>query len=107
MGSPVPEFRDQKSIRLLRDVDEHWEQVENGRSLAEVRVTRPDEGPGRIEYNNKHIWIGGFNTLEILQWADEVEEAVRQQAEADELRCRLQINRLRNTSPINYTATNR
>jgi len=66
MGSPVPEFRDQKSIRLLRDVDEHWEQVENGRSLAEARVTRPDEGPGRIEYNNKHIWIGGFNTLEIF-----------------------------------------
>lgn len=83
LGSDVPEIRDQKLIRLLRDVDEHWEQVENGRSLAELHVTDPDEGPGRITYNNKHVWIGGFDTLEILDWAEQVDVAVRDQAQAE------------------------
>ena len=57
--------------------------MDNGRSLAELRLTTPDEDLGRIEYTNKHIWIGGFRTLEILDWAAEVGEAVRKQAEAD------------------------
>jgi hypothetical protein len=82
-GVVVPQIRNQDLIRFLRDVDEHWEQVTGGRSLAKLRQTRPDEGPGRIEYNNKHVWIGGFNTLEILNWAMEVDKAVRKQAEVE------------------------
>jgi hypothetical protein len=78
-GVPVPQLQDSKLIRLLRDVDEHWEQVDQGRSLNELRQLMPDEGPGRIEYTNKYIWFGGMNTLELIHWADEVDKVVRQQ----------------------------
>ena len=56
-GVPVPQLQDSKLIRLLRDVDEHWEQVDQGRSLNELRQLMPDEGSGRIEYTNKYIWL--------------------------------------------------
>ena len=77
----VPQLRDQKLIRLLRDIDEHWEQVEDGRSLAELRALMPDETPTRIVYNGQFIQIGGFDTREIAEWAVQVDAAVRAQLE--------------------------
>lgn len=51
--------------------------------LAQLRLMMSDEGPGHIEYTNKHIWIGGSHTLEILDWAVGVDNAVRKHAAAE------------------------
>lgn len=82
-GIEVPLIRNQKLIRLLRDVDEHWEQVEDGRSLAELQALMPEEGPTRVVYTGKYIEIGGFDTREIAEWAAQVDAAVRAQLEEE------------------------
>jgi hypothetical protein len=79
----LPTVRDQRIIRLLRDIDEHWEQpVGTGRSLTELRITRPDVGPGQIASDGKRVWVGKVTTTELLTWAEEVDQAVRNRAEA-------------------------
>jgi hypothetical protein len=79
LGAAVPQIRERTSTRLLRDVDEHWEKVEDGRSLAELRALLPDETATRIVYSGKYIQIGGFDTREIADWAVLVDAAVRAQ----------------------------
>ena len=80
----LPRLREDKMLRLLRDIDEHWEQGNETRSLAELREWKPDyePGPGRIWFNNKHVWIGDTSTTEISEWIQDVGRSVRELAEA-------------------------
>ena len=50
----LPHVREMKALRLLRDIDEHWEQAE-GRSLMKMRQTRSDVEAGKMWFNNKHV----------------------------------------------------
>lgn len=61
----LPAARDMKVLRLLRDIDEHWEQLD-GRSLQEMRDRDRDVRPGAMWFNNKHIWIGDVGTSELM-----------------------------------------
>ena len=78
----LPAVRDMKVLRLLRDIDEHWEQVEEGRSLAEMRQIDNTVRAGMICYNNKHIWIGDVSTGELASWLFELDRAARDRAAA-------------------------
>jgi hypothetical protein len=77
----VPQLPDRKVLKWLRDVDEHWEQVERGESLAMLRDRMPEEGPTRVVYTGKYIEIGGIDTREIASWAVDVDRVVRAQLE--------------------------
>ena len=78
----LPKVRDMKVLRLLRDIDEHWEQLD-GRSLKEMRVSRPEAGPGQMWHNNKHIWIGDVDTEELAGWLRDVDRVVRERSATD------------------------
>jgi len=80
----LPRLREDKMLRLLRDIDEHWEQGDETRSLAELREWKPDfePGPGRFWFNNNHVWIGDTSTTEIYEWIQDVGRAARERAEA-------------------------
>lgn len=75
----VPQLRNRKVLKWLRDVDEHWEQIENGDSLAKLQALIPEEGPTRVVYTGKYIRIGDFDTQEIAEWAAQVDHVVRAQ----------------------------
>jgi hypothetical protein len=79
----LPDIRNQKAIRLLRDIDEHWEQpVGVGRSLTEMRQTDPDAGYGQVRWNNKHLWLGDVSLEEFADWVNDVAQQVRSTAAA-------------------------
>jgi hypothetical protein len=78
----LPAVRDMKVLRLLRDIDEHWEQLD-GRSLREMREAKPNVQPGMVWLNNKHIWIGDLDTGELASWLASVDRVVRERAAAD------------------------
>jgi hypothetical protein len=78
----LPAVRDMTVLRLLRDIDEHWEQLD-GRSLREMRDRNPDARPGAMWLNNKHIWVGDVDTVELVRWLTSVDEAVRERSAAD------------------------
>lgn len=78
----LPSVRDENVLRLLRDVDEHWEQVDEGRSLTELRATMPDIAAGMIVSNNKHVWLGNVSLDELRDWIQDVDRTVRARAEA-------------------------
>ena len=79
----LPRLREDKMLRLLRDIDEHWEQGDETRSLAELREWKPgiEPGPGRVWFNNNHVWIGDTSTAEIYEWIQDVGRVVRERAE--------------------------
>lgn len=80
----LPQLRESKTVRLLRDIDEHWEQdEEQGRSLREMRQWKPHLGvePGSLMWNNKHVWIGDLALGEITAWVLDVDRSVRASAE--------------------------
>lgn len=77
----LPAVRDMKVLRLLRDIDEHWEQLD-GRSLREMRDRDPNVRPGAMWLNNKHIWVGDVNTAELALWLTSLDQAVRERSAA-------------------------
>jgi hypothetical protein len=79
----VPRLREDKMLRLLRDIDEHWEQGDETRSLTELREWKPElePGPGRVWFNNKHVWIGDTSLSEVHEWLQDVGRLVRERAE--------------------------
>jgi len=79
----VPRLREDKMLRLLRDIDEHWEQGDETRSLTELREWKPElePGPGRVWFNNKHVWIGDASLSEVHEWLQDVGRLVRERAE--------------------------
>ncbi|WP_156428050.1 MULTISPECIES: hypothetical protein [unclassified Mycobacterium] len=83
LGVDMPELPDEKLIRILRDVDDHWEQVEEGRSLKQLRELRPGDRPTRVVYGAFGIQVGGISTAEIVNWARRVDAAVRANAQAE------------------------
>jgi hypothetical protein len=82
----LPELRDQKMLRLLRDIDEHWEQLDNGRSLKELREWKPElnAAPGAFWFNNKHVWVGDTSLTEVASWVADVDRAVRHHAAGED-----------------------
>lgn len=76
----LPKMAEHKMLRLLRDVVEHWEQA-TGRSVTELRETIPDVQPGRLWYTKHDIWIEGVSVNEIVAWAAEVDQAIRDRNE--------------------------
>jgi hypothetical protein len=78
----LPTVRDMNVLRLLRDIDEHWEQLD-GRSLKEIRESRPEVAPGQMWRNNKHIWIGDVDTEELAGWLSDVDRVVRERSATD------------------------
>lgn len=80
----LPALQEHKVLMFLRDVDEHWEQIDTGRSLRELRKSKPylDAGPGRFWSNRDDIWFGDTPLAEISTWVDDVDQAVRDRAEA-------------------------
>lgn len=81
----LPRLREDKIFRLLRDIDEHWEQGDETRSLRDLREWKPDlePGPGRFWSNNHHVWIGDFSLEQICDWIRDVGRMVRERAEVD------------------------
>jgi hypothetical protein len=75
----LPRVREMKALRLLRDIDEHWEESE-GRSLTEIRRTRPDVAPGQMWFDNQHIWIGDVDTGELALWLVDIDRVVRERS---------------------------
>ena len=53
-------FTNTSAFRLPRDIDEHWEQGDKGRSLSELREWTPylNAEPRQFWFNGKHIWFG-------------------------------------------------
>jgi hypothetical protein len=80
----LPRVREDKILRLLRDIDEHWEQGDETRSLTELREWKPDlePGPGRFWFNNNHVWVGDTSLTEIYEWIEDVGRSVRERAGA-------------------------
>ena len=60
-------MRGMKALRLLRDIDEHWEQLDAG-LLLEMREAKSNVQRGMVWLNNKHIWIGDLDTGELASW---------------------------------------
>jgi hypothetical protein len=79
----LPHPRDEKMLRILRDVDEHWDKGDDGWSLAELRQSSPHAGPGRFGFDHKRIWIGEVELGELEIWVEAVADKVRALAEAD------------------------
>ncbi|WP_189061428.1 hypothetical protein [Longimycelium tulufanense] len=77
----LPRFKDAKLMRLLRDLEDHWENP-GGKAARELRKSIPDIAPGRIEYTKKDISFEGVSLLNILRWAESVDEKVREIATA-------------------------
>jgi hypothetical protein len=75
-------MRGMKALRLLRDIDEHWEQLDAGLVL-EMREANSNVQRGMVWLNNKHIWIGDLDTGELASWLASVDRAVRERAAAD------------------------
>lgn len=75
----LPTVRGMKVLRLLRDIDEHWEQLD-GRSLQEMHRSDPNAAPGAMWFNNKHIWIGDVSTVELARWLVSIDETVRERS---------------------------
>lgn len=82
-GVAAPELEDQDLIRLLRNVDDHWEDADTGRSIAALLKTRPDERPTRVVFSKYRVELGGLDTRDVLEWASGVNAFVRAEAEAD------------------------
>ena len=58
-GIATPQLEDQDLIRLLRNVDDHWEDADGGPSMAMLLELRPDERPTRVVFSNFLVEIGG------------------------------------------------
>lgn len=82
MGCPT--FAKTRFSACCRDIDEHWEQGDETRSLTELREWKPylEPGPGRIWFNNKHVWVGDTSLTEIYGWIADVGRSVRERAGA-------------------------
>ncbi|WP_445162103.1 hypothetical protein ACTXG5_02000 [Mycobacterium sp. Dal123C01] len=80
-GADIPELSNESNIKLLRDIDEHWEQVTRGKSRRRLLAMRPDDRPGTVTYGLGRIDIGGgLTSHDIVQWAYLVEQVIREQA---------------------------
>lgn len=75
-GDALPDFKNDDLLRLLRNVDEHWEDP-NGPSAAALRRDYPDITPGHVYYNTKDIWLGTVSLMSILEWVSKFDYAVR------------------------------
>ncbi|MGH8686043.1 MAG: hypothetical protein ACREUM_11920 [Nitrosospira sp.] len=75
----LPIVRHMKILRLLRDIDEHWEQIE-GRSLLEMRKVDHELEPGTIQFSNKHVWLGDVSTGELATWLIKFDFEVRKRS---------------------------
>jgi hypothetical protein len=60
-------------LKDLRNFEEHWEQSA-GPSITRVQRSIPDIAPGRLQYNNKHIWLEGMPLSGIVDWVSQVEQ---------------------------------
>jgi hypothetical protein len=83
VGVAAPKLKDQELLRLLRNVDDHWEDTDAGRSMAELLKIRPDERPTRVVFSKYRVELGGLNIRDVVKWAGEVNTFVRAEAEAD------------------------
>ena len=80
----LPSVRDEEAVRLLRDIEEHWEQDEDrGRSLRRLRETRPDVSAGQILFGVGQALIGHWALDEVEEWLDEVNKRVRELSTRD------------------------
>lgn len=81
LGETPPELKDHEVVRLLRNVDDHWEDVDSGWSMAALAKRLPDERPTRVVYSAWRVELGGLLDRDILKWAAEVDEFVRAAAD--------------------------
>lgn len=77
----IPELPNEEFIKLLRDIGEHWEQIADRKSRGRFKELRPDERPGSVRYGLRRIEVGGgLLSHDVVQWAQKVDGAVREQA---------------------------
>lgn len=75
----LPEVPDDRTILLLRNFTEHWEDP-TGRSAVELRGMVPDAVPGRLAYTKHDVVIEGVSVYGIVDWAMNVEHVLRTNA---------------------------
>lgn len=71
-----PEFTDERTILLLRNVTEHWEDPTGWSTVASRKIV-PDAAPGQLIYTKKDVWIEGVSTAGIVARAIDVDRALR------------------------------
>lgn len=76
----LPAIRNASALRMLRDIDEHWDQGDQSRSLQEMRRTAPDVKAGMFAFTKDDAWLGDVSLSEFSQWIDDVDMKVRENA---------------------------
>jgi hypothetical protein len=82
LGEAAPKLADQDLIRLLRNIDDHWEDAD-GPSMTALLKRRPNERPTRVVFSNFRIEIGGLQIQDVVRWANDVDKFVRAEADGD------------------------
>jgi hypothetical protein len=68
---------------VQQTLSEHWEQIADRKSRGRFKELRPDERPGSVRYGLHRIEVGGgLVSHDVVQWAQKVDSAVREQASA-------------------------
>jgi len=70
-----------------------------GRSLTELRETRPDVGPGQIVSNGKRVWVREVTTTDLLHGPIRSTRPCGSALRLQGTRFRRQMNRFRGVSP--------
>jgi hypothetical protein len=84
----LPQMSDPKVVKLLRDIDEHWEQDKThtrAHSLREMLASEPDARPGKFipDHKRGHWLSDTVNADHLVNWVIQVDSAVRSAAMAD------------------------
>lgn len=77
----VPAYPGATPIRLLRNLEEHWDEVD-GSALRALRQLDPDTVPGRVWFGGDRVAVGDATIDDLRAWLGAVEDAIRDAAES-------------------------
>ncbi|WP_315092843.1 hypothetical protein [uncultured Cellulomonas sp.] len=80
LGLDVPAYPGPLPIKLLRNLDEHWDEID-GSALRALRDLEPTVARGQVWFGGGLVKIGHATTEELLAWLDGVDSIVRAAAE--------------------------
>ena len=82
----LPQLTDRRIVKLLRDIEEHWEQdvtMPQAKSLREIRKREPRFEPGRVAMSKHGTWLSeGVTVEDLTRWVSDVDTCVRARATA-------------------------
>lgn len=82
----LPRMTDPRIVKLLRDIEEHWEQdvtSPQALSLREIREREPKFEPGRVVIGKRGTWLSeGVTVDDLTEWVADVDTKVRAKASA-------------------------